>query len=125
MTETTSNAKRYTYTDQWGNDLTVFFAKSTYNTGSGLFVECYVETVDEYDGETYEEAYTPVSVNFGVQTEPDTIFVDANNSGHLVEWMLAKGLATLTGNAIPSGFCVYPEVRLSQEFIDGLFNLAA
>lgn len=124
MSEITSKSKHYEYTDRWGDPISVFFTKAQYAVGDGLCVDCYCETTDEDDGEVYVEPYTPITVNFGEPTEPDVAFVDANNSGHIIDWMIGHGLASPTGHTVQSGFCSYPSVRFSKDFLDGLIDVA-
>lgn len=123
MTKNATIAKHYEYTDRWGDPITVFFTKTNYAMGNALCIECYCQFVDEYDGEVHEEPYAPVTVNFGNTVSPDLCFVDMNNSGHLIGWMISGGLATLTGISVCSGFCEYPQVRFSPAFMDGLLDL--
>jgi hypothetical protein len=115
-----SKAKRYTYTDKWGDAITIFFIRGAYQQGQNLFVECECEHYDEEYDETCVEGYAPVTVNFGDEgmCEPDEAFVDANNSGHLINWLIAEGYVVPTGITIASGFCVYPQVRFTKEFLD-------
>ncbi len=124
MQRDTSTAKRYTYIDKWGDPITLFFVKSSYRIGGGLYIECHCETFDEDLEEVCEEPYAPITVNLGPTTAPDVAFVDMNNSGRIIWWMIAQGLATPAGSSLVSGFCEYFSVRFSEDFLDGVLDLS-
>lgn len=116
------NAKRYEYTDKWGEKITLFFVRGEYQTGGNLFVESVCEYFDEDCDEACSEPYSPVTLNFGDfgPCDQSEAYVDTNNSGHLIQWLVDEKHATYTGEWVHSGFCDYPQVRFSDAFLAGM-----
>ena len=111
-------AKTYAYTDEWGNDYKLSFLKTAYAYGGGIAIEALCEEADpDIDPEPWLEPYANVTVNLGVPCGERCAFLDTNNSRHLVDWMVEQGLVVLTGATMPSGFCIYPEGRFTEEFL--------
>ena len=69
----------------------------------------------EEDG--FVECYADLTVNLGGPARANAGFLDANNSRELCEFVVAKGWARRVGEG-RSGFCAYPLVEFSREFID-------
>lgn len=73
-----------------------------------------------------ETIYGVVTVNLVDDEHPDTYeltdsncaFLDTNNSGDLAQDMIARGLCEMTGRWARSGFCTYPEGRISESVIN-------
>lgn len=109
----------YDYTDEWGADHQLAFIRTSYVFGNGIALKA-VCLVDEDDDGPWWEPYASVTVNLPSYPLEDgrCAFLDANNSRHLIEWLVANGLVELTGVAKTSGFCLYPEGRFAQPFLD-------
>lgn len=78
-------------------------------------VDSYSENGNLYVGLiTHENGYpapqSNLTVNLSVKCEENCAFIDTNNNGNeIINWLLDNGLGMLTGRAMRSGFCVYPE----------------
>lgn len=116
-------AKTYAYTDEWGNDYKLSFLKTAYAYGGGIAVEALCEEFDEdIDPEPWLEPYAGVTTNLGVTSSKRCAYLDTNNSRHLIDWMVEQGLVELTGMTMPSGFCIYPEGRFTEGFLNDCLN---
>lgn len=103
------------FTNRWGNEYTVTFYKSNYANNNRLYIGCMCED-KEYGG---YEPYCDVTVNLE-QSIPDGNFgfLDTNNGDpNLFDIMYKEGWIDDTGNVGFSGYCVYPVVRFSDEFL--------
>ena len=96
-------SKTYKYTDKWGDEIVLRFARGEYSVGGGLYVECHCLNVEE-DGEEWWEEYAPITVNLGTGDQSPFAYADFNNSGSVIRWLVENGLAVLTGESMPSGF---------------------
>ena len=81
----------------------------------------YAENGNLYVGLlTHEEGY-PVpwqnlTVNLSVKCKDNCAFIDTNNNGEeILGWLEENGLGRMTGNIMPSGWCVYPEFEFNME----------
>ena len=81
----------------------------------------YAENGNLYVGldthiEGYPEPWSDLTVNLSVPCKPNCAFIDTNNNGNeIIMWLEAHKLGHLTGNLMPSGWCVYPEFEFDME----------
>ena len=104
-----------TFKSQWGNEYKIVFRKNNYHNNNRLYVGCMCEN-EEYGG---YELYCDVTVNLA-QNMPDGNygFLDTNNGDpKLFDMMFEKGWIEDIERIGFSGFCTYPLVKFSDEFI--------
>lgn len=109
------NMEPITFTDRWGDEVKVVFYKDNYYDNDRIFIGCMCED-EEYGG---YEPYCDVTVNLA-QNMPDGNygFLDTNNGDPMLfNMMFEKGYIEDTGRIGFSGFCIYPLVKFSDEFI--------
>lgn len=95
------------------------FWKSNYANNGNLYVG--IMTWNEVD-ECWE-SWSDLTVNLGITCLPGTAFIDTNNcSGEIITTLADKGYIQNTGFAMPSGFCMYPMVEFSEEFLNGMIE---
>ena len=96
------------YIDEWGDELEIEFVRSEYvSGGTALIAVCDGE---EYDVATVWLTYLPHGL----------VYLDTNNCKHLVDWMVANGFVTPTGQTRRSGFCEYPLAAIDKEWLASL-----
>jgi hypothetical protein len=104
------------FKNQWGNEYKVIFYKDNYMDNNRLYIGCMCED-EEYGG---YEPYCDVTVNLA-QNMPNGNFgfLDTNNGDpNLFNLMSERGWIEDTGIMGFSGFCVYPLVKFSDEFLE-------
>jgi hypothetical protein len=101
-------------------EIEVRFVKAHYFNGN-LFVgaEHYEEEYECY------ESWCDVTVNLpGMGCEPNEAFLDVNNCPwELITELKKKGYIKDTGITRQSGFCTYPLVEFSEEFLNEIIDL--
>lgn len=59
----------------------------------------------------------------GMKCEPNEAFLDTNNCApEIIRILKDKGYIKDTGITRPSGWCIYPLVEFTEEFLNGLFE---
>lgn len=103
------------FKSQWGNTYNIIFAKYNYANNGRLYIGCMCED-KEYGG---FEPYCDVTVNLNDKMpEGNYGFLDTNNGDpNLFNLMYEKGWIEDTGNFGFSGFCIYPLVKFTDEFM--------
>lgn len=97
------------------------FWKSEYLNNGNLYIG-----VVHWDEEC--KAWMPwgdLTVNLGMPLDKDKneAFLDVNNCApELIQELSAKGYIKDTGVVMPSGFCRYPLVEFSEEFLNGMYD---
>lgn len=106
------------FKSQWGKEYNIIFTKNTYANNGRLYVGCWCED-EEYGG---YEPYCDVTVNLIDRLpEGNYGFLDTNNGDpRLFNLMSENGWIEETGNVGFSGFCVYPMVEFSEDFLNDL-----
>ncbi len=96
---------------RYGITIPVTFRKSHYVENDNLYVGivCW--------GEGYPEPWSDLTVNLSVKCEDDCAFIDINNNGEVIDWLIENNIAVPTGRVEASGFCLYPEVRFNKDFL--------
>ena len=100
--------------NMWGKDRSLKFVRRTYLCNGNLSIE-----VMNYD-EEYEfwEPWCSLTVNLDLILESNRAFLDTNNcSREIIEWLFKNRYVTKIGER-RSGFCVYPLVEFSEEFME-------
>ena len=96
------------------------FLSSTYVNNGNLYIG--VRTYDEeYE---YWEPWCDLTVNLpGMKCEPNEAFIDTNNCApEIIKTLKKKGYIKETGVTRQSGFCTYPLMEFSEEFLNGMFE---
>ena len=95
------------------------FWKSEYANNGNLYIG--VVYWDEED-----ECWMPwgdLTVNLDMKCRPNEAFLDTNNCApEIIQILSAKGYIEDTGTVRPSGFCIYPLVKFSEKFLNGMFE---
>lgn len=109
------------YVNQFEDERKIAFElRGEYDEGNDLAIEALCESFDpEQDDEPHWDYYASVTVNLPdmFHMEPNAVWVDDNNSRHLVDWMEKQNLLRFTGGLARSGFCVYREAEPSEELL--------
>ena len=101
--------------NMWGEDHALQFVKQEYAINGNLAIEVLSED-EEYGG---WEPWCSLTVNLpGFMHEENEAFLDTNNcSREIIDWIFKNGYAKVIGER-QSGFCVYPLVEFSKEFME-------
>ena len=105
------------FMSQWGEEYNIIFVKDNYANNNRIYVGCMCED-EEYGG---YEPYCSVTVNIDFPLpEGNFAFLDTNNGDrNLFKLMFDKGyMEEIEGLMGFSGFCAYPVVKFSDEFIE-------
>jgi hypothetical protein len=102
-------SKTFKFMSRWGTEYEIRFIKTAY-TYDGSLAIC-VEGKEPDFG--WWEPYANLTVNLG----DGLTYLDANNVPDLCEFVIGKGWAKVVGEGF-SGFCTYPRVEFTDEFID-------
>lgn len=95
------------------------FEKSEYANNRNLYVG--VQTWD--DDYEYWEPWCDLTVNLDIIVPRNEAFLDTNNcTPELIRVLFEKGYAIDTEVRRSSGFCTYPLVRFTDEFLNGIFE---
>lgn len=106
------------FKSQWGEEYNIIFRKDTYKNNGRLYVGCLCED-KEYGGyKPYHRAVT-VNIEFPLP-EGNYAFLDTNKGDKkLFKLMFKKGyMEEIEGLMGFSGFCTYPVVKFSDEFLE-------
>lgn len=103
------------FMSQWGKEYKVVFVKNTYANNGQLYIGCLNEDED-YGG---WEPYCDITVNLNAALIGENYgYIDVNNGDpKLFALMKRKGWIAETGFYGGSGFCSYPMVEFSEEFL--------
>lgn len=103
-------------TTQWGKEYNIIFKKDRYANNKRLCVSCWCED-EEYGG---WEPYCNVTVNLSDKMpEGNYGFIDSNNADPvIIGLMYSKGWIEETERVGFSGYCVYPLVKFTDEFME-------
>ena len=113
---TTEKQKPIKFKSQWGEEYDIIFEKSSYANNGRLFVRCLCED-KEYGG---YEPYCNITINIsGCLPIGNHAFLDINNGDpNLFRLMFEKGYMEKTEFVGFSGYCIYPVIKFSDEFIE-------
>lgn len=101
----------------WGENHRARFERSQYVNNGNLYIG--VSTWSEEWGAW--EPWCDLTVNLGIETAKNEAFIDTNNcSPDLINVLFEKGYMIDTGIVRPSGFCIYPLARFTNEFLKGI-----
>lgn len=105
--------RTFDFTSRWGDKYEIAFAKTRYVSGNNLAVEVACRE----DGEEWWEPYGMLTVNIGWTFGERQAYLDTNNVPDLVEFVMSNGWAKEIGEG-HSGFCTYPMVEFTEEFVN-------
>ena len=114
---TTEKQKPIKFKSQWGEEYDIIFEKSSYAKNGRLFVRCLCED-KEYGG---YEPYCNVTVNLkDYLPKGNYAFLDTNNGDpKLFGLMFENGYVEEVDGLVGfSGYCIYPVIKFSDEFIE-------
>ena len=108
--------KMIEFTSRYGSTYEIRFVKANYACDGSLAV--LVEDKEPDFG--FWEPYCNLTVNLGgFGLGQSTAYLDANNVPDLCEFVIENGWATIIGEGC-SGFCTYPLVEFTEEFLGGI-----
>lgn len=98
-----------------GDDYAIQFVKASYWTTNNLAIRVLCED-EEYGGWT---DFACLTVNIpDIKIYGNYAFIDTNNcTKEIIDWLLKQKYMEIIGET-KSGFCTYPLVRFSDDFID-------
>ena len=102
------------FTSRYGGTYEIRFVKANYACDGSLAI-----VVEDFEPDfEYWEPYCNLTVNLGgFGFGQRTAYLDANNVPDLCEFVIENGWAKVIGEG-RSGFCTYPLVEFSSDFID-------
>ena len=107
------NMRTYDFTSRYGTHYEIAFEKAAYVFDGSVAVEVWCKE----DGEEYWEPYCSLTTNLSDFAGDDkTAYLDTNNTPDICKFVLDKGWAKEIGTG-RSGFCEYPLVVFSDEFL--------
>ena len=113
--------KIFEFTSRFGGKYEIKFIKTAYMCDGSLAI--VVEDMEP--GSEWWESYGNLTVNIGgFFFGPHMAYLDTNNVPDLCDFVLDMGWATIVGEG-RSGYCTYPLVEFSEEFIDEICEVAA
>lgn len=106
--------------NSYGKKHKAMFEKTLYVNGNNLYVG--VVTWDEE--EEYWEPWCDLTVNLpGCVLAKNEAYLDTNNCNpEIIRCLFDKGYVIDTGKVGHSGFCTYPLVRFTEEFLNGMYE---
>lgn len=106
----------YPYTDRYGNEYEITFAKATYMDNGNLAVLMYNKEPDY----GYWEDYATLTVNVIALDYPRAA-IDTNNLGEdIVAWIEENDIAHDPLTNVQSGFCTYPIMDFNEEWLESI-----
>lgn len=109
------------FKNQLGNEYNIMFYKGKYVNNDRIYIVAYSED-EEYGG---YNPYCDITINLP-QSIPNGnyAFLDINDADlKLLNLMSEKGWIEDTGNFGFSGYCMYPLVRFTDEFLNQINEL--
>lgn len=102
----------------FGKKYNARFRKSSYVNGGNLYIGVVIW---EEDGE-YWEPWCDLTVNLpGQELKDKQALLDTNNCPPvIIDILFDKGFIRDTGIMMPSGFCIYPLVEFTEEFLNNV-----
>lgn len=105
----------FEFTNKYGDTYTLRFIKTSYVCDGSLAIA--VEYEDPSSGCV---PYGVLTVNIGEFVfGPKIAYLDTNNMQSICDLVLERGWAKVIGEG-RSGYCTYPLVEFTDEFIDGI-----
>lgn len=96
--------------DAWGIEHPITFRLSNCAENNNLYVGMITWEED------WPEPWSDLTVNLGVELEPNIAFIDVNNNGwQIIDWLVKNNLGKPTKLEMISGFCTYPEFEFNME----------
>ena len=104
--------KTFKFTSRWDTEYEIKFVKCSYCCDGSLAIEA----LNKDEGGEWWEDYGTLTVNLGYPLLPGQAFLDTNNLPDLADFVMERGWAEQVGMEA-SGFCVYPLVEFTDEFL--------
>lgn len=106
--------KKYYEISLFGQTWRVELRKGEYNIGGGLAIEMITD-----EGEDF----ATLTVNLGFGAKEGCAFIDTNNCGWALDFLLENGIASDTGITQSSGFCIYPLYKFNKNILDKMLTI--
>ena len=104
--------KTFEFENIAGEEIEIKFVKAEYMDGNlAIAVHSFEPDEDCWD------MYGMLTVNLGHSMYEGEAYLDTNNCGHLCQWFMQQDWAEFVG-AGQSGYCTYPLVAFTYEFLD-------
>lgn len=97
--------------EAYGEKHEVTLVKGNYLNNNNVFLAAY-EGFDRW---------CDITTNFDMPLDENMAFLDMNNSQKTIEALPEGSYETVA--MYPSGYCVYPIVRLNKDFLDEIQNI--
>ena len=109
------------FKDKYETEYNIVFYKGRYMRGNGIYVCAYCED-EEYGGYS---PYCDITINLMKPIQDGNYaFLDTNNADlELIDLMVEKGWIEKTGYFDFSGYCSYPLVKFTDEFLNEINEL--
>lgn len=101
------------FTSSYGTEYTIAFERLNYVYGGNLAIEVH----SREKGEEWWEPYATLTKNLGGFYSEREAHMDTNNIRDLCDMVIERGWAEVIGTD-HSGFCEYPLVRFTEEFLE-------
>ena len=99
----------------YGKEHKIILGKTSYCNNNTICVLMFEVFKDGHE-EPWGDLTVNLECNLGLANADDCQFIDTNNLGKdIIKWLEDNKIATFTGLAWPSGFCVYPLVFFNNE----------
>lgn len=96
--------------NKYDSNYSITFELAKYTENGNL----YVGMLTDEDG--YTVPWQNLTVNLGEKCKDNCAFIDVNNNGSaIIDWLIINDLGDVTGNILPSGFCMYPEFEFNMD----------
>jgi len=106
--------KTFNFKSRYGTEYELAFEKATYAYFGNLAIEVHCK--DKRERYAFWEPYATLTVNLD-PVMPNMAYLDSNNVPDLCEFVIDKGWAEKIGEGT-SGFCTYPLVLFTDEFLN-------
>lgn len=106
---------RLTFTNTFGEELTVVFRKAKYAQNGNLYIAAELE---------WEGPYCNITVNFPEVVDDNEAYLDVNNADReLLKAMEEAGYMTCLHRYKQSGFCQYPLYIFDEDFLESIVEI--
>lgn len=106
-----SDMNVFEYNDYYGGTYRVIPKLNTYAENNNLYIG-----LDYFDTDCNAWLpYSDITVNVGRLPFLESAIDTNNNGNEVVDFLVRNGFGELTGDSIPSGFCVFPVFKFNED----------